>query len=80
MHRIHHSTQVAETNSNFGFSVPWWDRVCGTYRAEPALGQERMEIGVRDYLNPLNLGELLILPFRSEGGQYPFTGKHPVHT
>jgi len=39
MHRIHHSTRVIETNSNFGFSVSWWDRLCGTYRAEPALGQ-----------------------------------------
>ncbi len=71
---------VVETNSNFGFSVSWWDQIYGAYRMEPALGQERMAIGVSDYPTPLNLGELLILPFRSEAGQYPFTGAHPVHT
>jgi sterol desaturase/sphingolipid hydroxylase (fatty acid hydroxylase superfamily) len=45
MHRVHHSTAPAETNSNFGFTLPWWDRLCGTYRAEPAAGHERMRIG-----------------------------------
>src|SRR5947199_986826 len=38
MHRVHHSTSVAEINSNFGFSLPWWDRLLGTYRDQPALG------------------------------------------
>ena len=64
MHRIHHSTRVVETNSNFGFSVSWWDRLCGTYRAAPALGQSGMEIGLCDYRTPLTLGQLLLLPFR----------------
>jgi sterol desaturase/sphingolipid hydroxylase (fatty acid hydroxylase superfamily) len=80
MHRIHHSTRVVETNSNFGFSVSWWDRLCGTYRAEPALGQEKMEIGLRDYPSPLHLGQLLLLPLREETGRYPFTGARPAHT
>jgi sterol desaturase/sphingolipid hydroxylase (fatty acid hydroxylase superfamily) len=79
MHRIHHSARIVETNSNFGFSVSWWDRLCGTYRAEPALGQEKLEIGLSDYPNPLHLGELLVLPFRGETGHYPFTGARPVH-
>ncbi|MBT8441353.1 MAG: sterol desaturase family protein, partial [Gammaproteobacteria bacterium] len=35
MHRVHHSVELDETNSNFGFSLPWWDRLCGTYRAQP---------------------------------------------
>lgn len=47
MHRVHHSTLAKETNSNFGFSLPWWDRLLGTYRAQPSLGHERMEIGIR---------------------------------
>jgi sterol desaturase/sphingolipid hydroxylase (fatty acid hydroxylase superfamily) len=69
MHRVHHSTRMAETNSNFGFSTPWWDRLCGTYRAQPALGQVGMDIGLSDYRTPLNLGQLLLLPFRDRTGR-----------
>src|SRR3989442_5292514 len=47
MHRVHHSTRVVETNANFGFAVSWWDRLCGTYRAQPMLGQVGMDIGLR---------------------------------
>ena len=74
MHRIHHSTRVVETNSNFGFSVSWWDRLCGTYRAQPALGQTGMEIGLSDYRTLLNLGQLLLLPFQGDAGRYTFLG------
>jgi sterol desaturase/sphingolipid hydroxylase (fatty acid hydroxylase superfamily) len=74
MHRIHHSTRVVETNSNFGFSLSWWDRLCGTYRAQPALGQTGMEIGLSDYRTPLNLGQLLVLPFQGDAGRYTFAG------
>lgn len=79
MHRIHHSTRVVETNSNFGFSLSWWDRLCGTYRAQPALGQGQMEIGLQDYRSPLQLGQLLVLPFQGDAGQYPFAGSRPIH-
>ena len=79
MHRIHHSTRIVETNSNFGFSVSWWDRLCGTYRAEPALGQEKMVIGLSDYPNPMRLGLLLMLPFQGDPGRYPFTGARSAH-
>jgi sterol desaturase/sphingolipid hydroxylase (fatty acid hydroxylase superfamily) len=79
MHRIHHSTRVVETNSNFGFSLSWWDRLCGTYRAEPALGQQQIEIGLQEYRAPLQLGQLLVLPFQGDAGQYPFTGSRPIH-
>jgi sterol desaturase/sphingolipid hydroxylase (fatty acid hydroxylase superfamily) len=68
MHRVHHSTRVIETNSNFGFSVSWWDRLCGTYRAQPALGQVGMDIGLSEYRTPLHLGQLLLLPFRNRTG------------
>jgi len=79
MHRIHHSTRVIETNSNFGFSLSWWDRLCGTYRAAPALGQTGMEIGLSDYRTPLNLGRLLLLPFQGDASRYTFAGARPVH-
>jgi len=46
MHRVHHSIERAETNSNYGFNVPWWDRLMGTYRAQPAAGHEGMVIGL----------------------------------
>jgi sterol desaturase/sphingolipid hydroxylase (fatty acid hydroxylase superfamily) len=49
MHRIHHSIHRAETDSNFGFVLPWWDRIFGTYCAEPAAGQERMVVGIESF-------------------------------
>jgi sterol desaturase/sphingolipid hydroxylase (fatty acid hydroxylase superfamily) len=66
MHRVHHSTIVRETNSNFGFSVPWWDKLCGTYRASPAAGQQGLEIGLKQYRDFAGLGffNILLMPFR----------------
>jgi sterol desaturase/sphingolipid hydroxylase (fatty acid hydroxylase superfamily) len=74
MHRIHHSSRAVETNSNFGFSFSWWDRLCGTYRREPALGQLGLEIGLSEYREPLHLRRLLLLPFQGSAGSYPFAG------
>jgi sterol desaturase/sphingolipid hydroxylase (fatty acid hydroxylase superfamily) len=66
MHRIHHSTYAPETHSNFGFCVPFWDRLCGTYRAEPRAGQAGMAIGLDEERDLRRLGfrRLLVLPFR----------------
>ncbi len=74
MHRIHHSVFLDETNSNFGFSVSWWDRLCGTYKAEPQKGHIRMEIGLKELRNPkkLGLGNLMLLPFQGKLGAYSF--------
>lgn len=72
MHRIHHSTDPRETNSNYGFNVPWWDRLFGTYCAEPALGQTGMQIGL-EHLGPpvcLNLFMMLRFPFVTTLGRY----------
>ncbi|HEU5201178.1 MAG TPA: sterol desaturase family protein [Nitrospira sp.] len=72
MHRIHHSTNPLETNSNYGFNVPWWDRLFGTYCAEPALGQVGMKIGL-EHLGPpvcLNLFRMLQFPFVTKLGRY----------
>jgi len=65
MHRVHHSVLIKEYNSNFGFNLPWWDRLLGTYRAQPQAGHEAMTIGLalsRDP-NALIFPRLLILPF-----------------
>ena len=65
MHRIHHSPLRVETDSNFGFNLPWWDRLFGTYRAQPAAGHTAMAIGLDDVRQPDRwpfLG-LLAMPF-----------------
>ena len=38
MHRVHHSVIIREHNSNFGFNLSLWDRLFGTYRAQPEKG------------------------------------------
>ena len=66
MHRVHHSAISTETNSNFGFGVPWWDWMFKTYRAQPALGHTNMAIGLNTFpeKNELRLDRLLTQPFR----------------
>jgi sterol desaturase/sphingolipid hydroxylase (fatty acid hydroxylase superfamily) len=73
MHRVHHSIVARETNSNFGFNLPWWDRLLGTYRTAPAAGHENMTIGVDQFRDPceLRLGRMLTQPFRGPSGYYP---------
>jgi len=77
MHRVHHSVAPAETNSNFGFTLPWWDRLCGTYRAEPAAGHERMTIGLEDFRDPgyLRLDQLLVQPLLLGSRSNAMTGR-----
>ncbi len=72
MHRVHHSVAIRETNSNFGFNFPWWDRIFGTYRAQPVAGHIGMTIGLSQFRNPerLTLPRLLLLPFTGESGRY----------
>ena len=66
MHRVHHSILRQETDSNFGFNLPWWDRLFGTYRAEPRAGHDGMTIGLPVFRDPgeLRLDRLLTQPFR----------------
>lgn len=68
MHRVHHSAIVRETNSNFGFNLPWWDRICRTYRSQPEKGHLNMTIGLKEYRDPqrLTLLRLLVQPFTSQ--------------
>lgn len=66
MHRVHHSVDPRETNSNFGFNLPWWDRLLGTYVAQPAKGHMKMEIGIEQFRTrrDLWLDRMLIQPVR----------------
>jgi len=76
MHRVHHSVKPDETNSNFGFNLPWWDRLLGTYRDQPEAGHGSMTIGLDQFQDRPHQGllRLLALPFirggsdRSPGG------------
>jgi sterol desaturase/sphingolipid hydroxylase (fatty acid hydroxylase superfamily) len=65
MHRVHHSVYRPETDSNYGFNLPWWDRLFGTYRAQPRDGHEAMRIGLEEFRSPREqtLRLLLIQPF-----------------
>lgn len=70
MHRVHHSVVYNEANSNFGFNLPWWDRLFGTYRAQPAAGHDAMTLGVDAFRTraDLRLERLLLQPFRDTPG------------
>jgi sterol desaturase/sphingolipid hydroxylase (fatty acid hydroxylase superfamily) len=82
MHRVHHSVTIRETNSNFGFNFPWWDRLMGTYRDQPAAGHEGMTIGLAQFREPNKtvLHWMLAMPFIGDTGSYPINkwGKDPM--
>jgi sterol desaturase/sphingolipid hydroxylase (fatty acid hydroxylase superfamily) len=72
MHRVHHSASGGETNTNFGFTFPCWDHLCGTYRAQPAAGHEAMTLGLTCFRDPkyLRLDRTLLQPlFDGNGSQ-----------
>ena len=73
MHRVHHSINPKETNSNFGFNFPWWDRLFGTYHAQPEKGHLEMTIGLNQFRDPqnLHLHHMLIQPFIGAKEDYP---------
>ena len=66
MHRVHHSIHRDETDSNFGFNLPWWDRLFGTYRPQPRDGHLGMALGISQFRKPheLRLDRMLLQPFR----------------
>ncbi|SIT06746.1 sterol desaturase family protein [Paracoccus saliphilus] len=79
MHRVHHSIHPSETNSNFGFNLPWWDRLLGTYQAQPRDDHESMAIGIEQFRTrrDLWLDRLLIQPLRGKASGYPINRKKP---
>ncbi len=68
MHRVHHSIVARETNSNFGFNLPWWDHLFGSYCAQPAAGHEAMMIGLKEFrtIDDQRIDQLLFQPLRQD--------------
>lgn len=79
MHRVHHSDIPNETNSNFGFNMPWWDFLFGTYRSQPAAGHREMTIGLTQFRNQWveRLHWMLAMPFIGKTGEYPINRRWP---
>ena len=73
MHRVHHSIKAHETNSNFGFNLPWWDQLFGTYRDQPEAGHLGMTIGIAQFRDSTEqrLDHMLTQPFREDAKIYP---------
>jgi sterol desaturase/sphingolipid hydroxylase (fatty acid hydroxylase superfamily) len=79
MHRVHHSVEDDEANSNFGFNLSCWDRLLGTYRDQPRSGHQGMTIGIHGYRRPSEvswLPGLLTLPFRGKITAYAINRRH----
>ena len=79
MHRVHHSVEADETNSNFGFNLPWWDRLFGTYRAQPRAGHKDMQIGIHQFNRPEQvtwLHKMLLLPFIGKITEYSINSRY----
>ncbi|MDE3004133.1 MAG: sterol desaturase family protein [Gemmatimonadota bacterium] len=77
MHRVHHSIHEHEANSNFGFNLPWWDRLLGTYMPQPRDTHEGMIVGVDQFRTRRDLwiDRMLVQPLRGETGAYPIRGE-----
>ncbi|QDU77498.1 Fatty acid hydroxylase superfamily protein [Bremerella volcania] len=78
MHRVHHSVIRRETNSNFGFNLPWWDFLLGTYRDQPSKGHDKMDIGLKEYRVESQVERLpgmLLLPFARKSDSYSIAGE-----
>ena len=79
MHRVHHSVEDDETNSNFGFNLSCWDRLCGTYQAQPRAGHGEMVIGLRGCRNPkqaVSIWGMLLLPWTGKISGYAINRRH----
>jgi len=77
MHRVHHSVRSEETNANFGFNLPWWDRLFGTYRDQPALGHHAMVLGIEPFRGDgeQRIDRMLLQPLRGDDGRLPFSAR-----
>jgi sterol desaturase/sphingolipid hydroxylase (fatty acid hydroxylase superfamily) len=77
MHRVHHSIIPEETNSNFGFNLPWWDRLLGTYKAQPKAGHEEMSIGIEQFrtTRDLWLDWMLVQPIKGSANGSPINSE-----
>lgn len=71
MHAVHHSAERSDRNSNFGFSVPWWDRLFGTYRERPVVNPPLIGMPSHQSGDGQTLRWMLGLPFRSMDRRRP---------
>ncbi|MBL4615017.1 MAG: sterol desaturase family protein, partial [Magnetovibrio sp.] len=78
MHRVHHSVRPNEANSNFGFSLSWWDRMFGTYTAQPVDGHDDMTIGLSQFrdVRDERLDQMLLQPFKGDAEGYALNRRH----
>ena len=83
MHRVHHSVEDDEANSNFGFNLSLWDRLFGTYRAQPDEGHEDIVIGIDTFRDParcVKLSGILFMPFTGKITDYAINRRWDTHT
>ena len=69
MHRVHHSVERDETNSNYGFNIPWWDRMFGTYKAQPRGEHTDLKLGLPEYPDSgqtIPLKSMLLMPWQQD--------------
>ncbi len=81
MHRVHHSVEANEANSNFGFNISLWDRIFGTYIAQPGKGHEKMQIGIhgfRDVRQVNRIDGMLLLPFIGKVNGYAINRRESI--
>jgi sterol desaturase/sphingolipid hydroxylase (fatty acid hydroxylase superfamily) len=81
MHRVHHSHNANETNSNFGFNLPWWDRLFGTYQDQPVDGHVDMRLGLDQFPDKRQtslLTWMLLVPFVGDTGKYPINRRTTI--
>ncbi|MCK5698157.1 MAG: sterol desaturase family protein [Gammaproteobacteria bacterium] len=79
MHRVHHSVEEDETNSNFGFNLTCWDRLFGTYREQPRGGQLGFTIGIHRYRDVKQtnwISGMMLLPFKGKVSEYAINTRH----
>ena len=76
---VHHSIKARETNSNFGFNLPWWDRLFGSYRDQSEAGHKGMTIGTEQFRDAREqrLDQMLTQPFREDDRSYPLERREP---
>ncbi|EGN75933.1 sterol desaturase [Idiomarina sp. A28L] len=82
MHRVHHSWHKEETNSNFGFNLPWWDKLFNTYRGDPKDGHAGMVLGLHEFRESTRnrLHALLLQPFTSANARSAVTDKNNTNS
>jgi sterol desaturase/sphingolipid hydroxylase (fatty acid hydroxylase superfamily) len=72
MHRTHHSSSPAETNSDFGFNFSWWDRLFMTYHEPLKAGKEKLGLNIFEDIRYFEFKSLLLQPFLDKKGEFKF--------